>query len=65
MRTLPSIEQGNDARLKNLEEKKCSIVIQEKIDGSQLTIFKKDGKLFIGTKIRKLIQKANLGLMHI
>jgi RNA ligase len=56
--TLPSIEQGNDARLNNITKGAPDIVFQEKIDGSQLTIFKKNGILHYYNKNKEINPKG-------
>jgi len=58
IRTLPSIEQGNDARLNNIIKGTSDIFFQEKIDGSELTIFKKDGELHYYNKNKKINPKG-------
>ena len=50
IRTLPSITEGTEATLQNLDPKEQRIIIQEKVDGSQLTIFKSDGVLHFYNK---------------
>ena len=53
IRTLPSIECGNEVRINNIDTTN-RIIIQEKIDGSQLTIFKRNGELHFYNKNTKI-----------
>ena len=58
IRTLPSIEHGNENRLSNIDINN-HIIIDEKVDGSQLTINKQNGVLHFYNKNKEINGKGD------
>lgn len=56
VRTLPSIDHGTEVQLNNIDLT-SHIIIQEKVDGSQLTIIKQDGVLSFYNKNKQVSPK--------
>ena len=54
IRTLPSIQVGDEKSLNRNDIDGCRVIIQEKVDGSQLTITRKGDKLVYYNKNKKI-----------
>ena len=54
IRTLPSITVGNEKTLNHKDVENCRVIIQEKVDGSQLTIFRQGDKLIYYNKNKQI-----------